>query len=137
MEITSRLTPVKSITAVILALAVCAAVYFALPQSVKGNQYILQVKSGHPFDYPSITYDAAYNRFFSDPSWQYESRSDRNLVIFTGGCQYNGKPATVSITFLLMNNDTFMPISATIDGAALNNSADIASIANKPFENYK
>lgn len=137
MNIKSRLSMSKSITAAILALIICAALFFYIPRYVGNNINVYKVINGHPSAYPSITYGQAFDKFFANPSWHYEQGSDgTQYVTFTGRCTYNGIPSTASITYYPVDEQTIRVMSASINGAKLD-AAGIKVLNNTPFENYK
>lgn len=137
MNITSRLSMAKSITAIVLALVICAALYIYIPRYVGNNINVLKVINGHPSAYPSITYGQAFDKFFASPSWHYEQSTDGTpYVTFTGKCTYNGIPSTAAIIYYPANENDIRIMSASINGVKLD-AAGMKVLNNTPFENYK
>lgn len=135
--ITSRLSNTKSIIAAIATLVICCVLFFYLPQFISDNQYVRQVKGGHPNTYPSITYEDAFGKFYGSPNWKYvKGNNGSNIVSFTGECQYDGKPANVELRFQLNSDNTFNLIGGSINGVEQN--LLVLSVLNStPFEEYK
>lgn len=50
-------------------------------ERIDREKYIGMVKAGAPDDYPTISYEFAYENFFSDPKWDYfEAEDGENIV---------------------------------------------------------
>ncbi len=134
--IVSRISNTKSIVAAITTLIICCALFFYLPQFISDNQYIRQVKGGHPSEYPNITYESAFEKFYGSPTWGYMIGNDgSNIVTFTGECQYNGKPATIQLRFKLNSDNTFYLVGGKINGTEQNLFA-LSTLNSTPFEKY-
>lgn len=80
------------------------------------DEHVLLVKNGHPESYPDTTYQEAFERFFSYPTWKYftgtKKGSDENgdgtpdsaeenvdIVEFTGYCMYEEVEVKALIQF--------------------------------------
>ena len=83
------------------------------------KDYVASVKTSTPDAYPSISYEAAFDNYFSNPKWrQAKDDSDGNPVVkFTGTCSYAGYPAVAEITFTIYEDQGRYVISSVkIDG---------------------
>ena len=69
------------------------------------NKYVKTVKGGSPVSYPDITYEEAFENFFSMPTWKYfEGTYDgkrADVVEFTGYCLYQDVEVKASIQFVV------------------------------------
>lgn len=89
------------------------------------DEHVLAVKGGSPTDYPDITYEEAFESFFSEPTWRYfegtkkgpdddgdgkedYTESNIDVVEFTGNCMYADVEVKALIQFELdTENGTF------------------------------
>lgn len=104
--IMKRLIPIMiAVVAIIVALVVALILLFGDSDS----EYIDFVKEGHPNSYPNSTYGEAFDDFFSEPSWKYfVSSEDKDIVEFSGGCEYRDAEVVATIQFVLdYENGTF------------------------------
>ena len=95
--------------------------------AVLGNLYeehkyasaVASVKGGHPYDYPTITYEDAFEDYFSDPAWKNvgDDEDGNDVVKFTGKCYYHDEIANVEVKFTLhKDEDSFDVSSVKING---------------------
>ena len=69
---------------------------------------ILMVKNGHPELIPDITYEEAYDNFFSNPQWRgFEADDGSEVVEFSGECTYYDEEAEVYIQFVIEDEESF------------------------------
>ena len=83
------------------------------------SDYVASVKTSTPESYPSITYEDAFDNYFSNPKWkQAKDDADGNPIVkFTGTCSYDGYPAVAEITFTIYEDQgRFAITSLKIDG---------------------
>ena len=111
--IASRLSTTKSITSAVTALVVCIGLFIWL--NSLGLRLIRGVKTGHPHDYPGITYEDAFSKFYDNPKWENASSGDRKVVRFSGECQFNGERAKVVLNYKIQG-DEFRLDSGTVNG---------------------
>lgn len=137
-KITSRLSTAKSVISAISTFAVCVVLFFVLQNQLGGYKYISQVKKGHPFDYPQISYEEAFGAFYTSPQWTYQELPDKGKIVkFTGVCQQNGKPASVELIYKLDEaENSFSLIDGKVNGTQFS-ILTIAEFNNRPFEEYK
>lgn len=90
---------------VIAIVAVIGISIFAPSQ----NKYVKFVKSGHPDNYPNITYGEAFDDFFGLPRWEYfKGKDGEDVVEFTGDCRFHDQTVKAKMQFLLnVKNGTF------------------------------
>lgn len=135
--ITSRMSNTKSLISAITTLVICCALFFVLPLFISDNQYVRQVKGGHPNAYPNISYEEAFGLFYGSPSWSYMKGSNgSNIVTFAGQCQYEGKPANIILRFQLNSDNTFNLVSGSINGIE-QNLLVLSTLNSMPFIEYK
>ncbi|MBE5917186.1 MAG: zinc-ribbon domain-containing protein [Pseudobutyrivibrio ruminis] len=83
------------------------------------SDYVASVKTSTPDAYPSISYEDAFDNYFSNPKWkQIKDNTDGNPIVkFTGTCSYDGYPAVAEITFTIYEDQRrFAITSMKIDG---------------------
>lgn len=133
--IATRLSPMMSTISAIAALAVCVALLAWINSF--GFSLIRAVKGGHPYAYPNITYEEAFNDFFANPHWENASNGRNKIVRFTGECGYkDDKTASVILNFEINDDNTFELRDGKVNGVSLN-ILELDQINSKPFEDYK
>ncbi len=136
IEITTRMTATKSVVSALTTLVICVILFFMLQNTFAGNRYIAQVKGGHPYAYPNISYEDAFGKFYASPGWSYLKGNDgSNIVVFSGRCQYDGKPADVKLRFQLNPDNTFSLVGGSVNGVEYNLFL-LSELNTKPFEEY-
>ena len=66
------------------------------------NKYLLMVKNAHRKTKPGITYEEAFENFFTDPRWEYyKSTEGQDVVEFTGGCTYRDSSVKARLQFIV------------------------------------
>ena len=100
------------------------------------SPYVTMVKDAKHSTY-GITYGAAFNSFFSNPSWRYfKASSGEDVVEFEGRFSYDGSPATAKIQFVVDTSaGTFTAYHLSIDGEA-QSKLMLAAMIKKVFESY-
>lgn len=101
-----------SCKAVILVSGFIVAIIFCLVKLPSWN-FISGVKSGNYEYYPEVTMGDAFENWFASPKWSYNSES--KLVVFTGGCTFDGKPATAAMSFRVYENGSFELDSISVE----------------------
>ena len=134
--IISRLSPSKSIAGALTTLLICICLFFYLPQIMGGSKYIESVKKGHPNLYPSISFEDAFNKFYSNPKWgYYKSTTGNNIVTFSGKCNYDNKPVTIEMRYVLNSDNTFQLAGGTLNGEE-QNLLFLTQFMSNPFISY-
>ena len=107
------------------------------------NEYVLGVKGGYPESYPDITYEEAFESFFSNPTWTYfeGSREDDektyNVVEFTGNCLYADKEVKALIQFTISDDEkSFEATYFSLNDIPQTN-ADLYGLIEKVFTEYQ
>lgn len=96
----------------IIALIIC----FNIAGSVTA---VAMVKGGSPEGYPNITYEEAFDDYFSNPTWKDvgEDQNGNKLVKFTGNCYYLEQNAVAEIIFTVYEDqEMFVVSSVKING---------------------
>ncbi|MBQ9384957.1 MAG: zinc ribbon domain-containing protein [Ruminiclostridium sp.] len=120
----------------------------------KDDPNIQMVKNGSPYTYPNITYDQAFSAFFTMPTWKYftgklegpdddgdgkpdYTKSNVEIVEFTGRCQYKNKDVKARIQFILdKKNGTFTTSYLALNEVPQSNLL-LISLIDKAFGSYK
>ncbi len=120
----------------------------------KDDPNVLAVKGGSPYTYPDITYEQAFSAFFSSPTWKYfvgtqegpdddgdgkpdYTRSNVDVVEFTGYCMYSNTKVKAKIQFVLeKDKGTFTTSCLAFNDVPQSNLFMIALIQ-KAFSEYK
>lgn len=118
-----------------IALVVCA-VLFLLINNGQGSEYINKVKGAHPSDYPRITYDEAFSKYYKNPKWKYTKKGNDNIVTFSGERSISGKTTTIELNFTFFNDKQFMLTTGAINGVK-KGKIEIMDYESTPFKNYK
>lgn len=104
----------------IIVIAVLEIIMLIVCFNVAGNaSAVASVKGGHPYDYPTITYEDAFEDYFSDPAWKNvgDDEDGNDVVKFTGKCYYHDEIANVEVKFTLhKDEDSFDVSSVKING---------------------
>ena len=115
----------------IIALIICF--------SIVGNfTTVASVKLGSPYAYPNITYEMAFNDYFSNPTWKTAGKDEdgNNVVKFTGNCYYMDEMAFVEVRFTVFDEQERFSVSSVringVDTGWLGN-----AIVLEIFEEYK
>ena len=100
------------------------------------SPYVTMVKTAKNTKY-GITYGAAFDRFFTNPRWEYfRASSGEHVVEFKGGFSYSGSPATATIQFVLdLSAGTLEVYHLSINGQG-QNQLMLATMVQKVFESY-
>lgn len=87
--------------------------------------------------YYGVTYGAAFNSFFTSPSWEYFSASSgEDVVEFSGGFLYDGSPATATIQFVLDIDEGMLEVyHLSINGVGQSQMM-LSVLLQKVFESY-
>lgn len=96
----------------IIALIVC----FNIANDVSS---VVSVKSGSPNDYPNVTYERAFEDYFSNATWKSmgEDEDGNAVVKFTGNCLYLDSEALAEIKFTVYEDQgQFVVSSVKING---------------------
>ncbi len=117
------------------------------------NKNVLGVKGGTRSDYPAITYEKAFEEFFSSPTWKYfkgtqegpdedgdgkpdYTRDNIDVVEFTGYCTYQNVDVKALIQFELDNSaGTFDAVYLSFNDVP-QSSLMLTGLLNKVFESY-
>ncbi len=112
--------PAKLHTASVIGVFGAIFLSLVLYMVPSGNEYVEMVKGGSPTGYPEITYEEAFDDFFSGSDWQYfKSSDDKKVVEFNGKCMYGSDEAKLCIQFVIAeDNETFTTEYLDIDGEA-------------------
>ncbi len=92
----------------IIVIAVLEIIMLIVCFNVAGNaSAVASVKGGHPYDYPTITYEDAFEDYFSDPAWKNvgDDEDGNDVVKFTGKCYYHDEIANVEVKFTLHKDE--------------------------------
>lgn len=120
----------------VVAIVIIFAVLF-FPKNGSNNQYVQMVKGGHPYDYPNVTYEEAFESFFSKPKWMYfEADTGQDIVQFEGGCLYYDKEVDVVVQFELDVKESTIEIYAVEMNGIPQNKLFIAGLIATIFEDY-
>lgn len=104
-------------------------------ETEEGSQFLNAVKEGYPEAYNGITYGDAFTNFFDKPKWEYFlSEDDKNIVEFTGICQYDGEDMKVCMQFEVKKK-TFDCMYLEYDGEVQDKS-EINNILDTVFTTY-
>ena len=134
--ITTRLSNTTSIAGAITTLIICICLIPLFNQFLGASKYIDSVKKAHSPAYPTISFEEAFNKFYSDPQWKYyKSTTGDSIVSFTGKCMYDGKLAKVELRYLLNRDNTFQLAGGSLDGVE-QNLLFLAPFAAQPFIAY-
>ena len=96
----------------IVALIIC----FNISNDVSA---VLSVKGGSPNQYPNITYEQAFDGYFTNSTWEACKKNEEGneIVKFTGTCTYLGVDAVAEIKFeIYEEQDCFVVSSVKING---------------------
>ena len=96
----------------ILALIIC----FNIANDVGA---VASVKGGSPKSYPNITYERAFEDYFSDPTWKSVGKDEdgNEVVKFTGNCYYFDEDAIAEVKFTVYKEQgSFVVSSVKING---------------------
>lgn len=96
----------------IIALVIC----FNVASNVGAVE---SVKGGSPSAYPNITYEKAFDDYFTDPVWKSAGKDEdgNEIVKFTGGCYYLDENAVAEIKFTIYEEQgSFVVSSVKING---------------------
>lgn len=80
---------------------------------------VAMVKDGSPDRYPDITYEEAFDDYFSNPTWKDvgEDEDGNKVVKFTGNCYYLEQNAVMEIKFTVYEDqERFVVSSVKING---------------------
>lgn len=93
---------------VILMLAIAGSLFLAF---VPFDKYVACIRgsTGHMYDRetkeatsPEVELGETFDKYFKNPKWHhFESGNWRHIVEFTGDCDYEGKPVTAKIQFII------------------------------------
>lgn len=115
------------------------------------NQYVLDVKGGTNSNYPNVTYEEAFEDFFSDTSWRYfngtqdgpdedgngepdYSIDNVDVVEFSGYCTYMDVNVKALIQFIV-EEDTFEAVYLSFNEVP-QNLLLLDALITKVFESY-
>lgn len=100
------------------------------------HPYVTLVKTTKNTSY-GVTYGAAFNSFFTSPSWEYFSASSgEDVVEFSGGFLYDGAPATATVQFVLdMDAGMLEVYHLSINGVGQSRMM-LSALLQKVFESY-
>ncbi len=100
------------------------------------SPYVTMVKTTKNSNY-GITYGAAFDDFFTNPSWRYfKATSGEHVVEFTGGFRYDGSPATAKVQFIVDTAEgTLQVYHLSINGQDQSKLV-LAALVKKVFESY-
>ena len=75
---------------------------------------VAMVKSGSPEGYPNITYEEAFNDYFSNPKWKDagKDKAGNKVVHFTGNCYYLDQIAVAEIEFTVYEEQEMIVVSS-------------------------
>lgn len=96
----------------IIALIIC----FSVANNVGA---VASVKGGSPNNYPNITYESAFDNYFSEPTWKSAGKDEdgNEVVKFTGNCYYLGNEAVAEVKFTIYEEQgSFVISSVKING---------------------
>lgn len=116
------------------------------------DEHILSVKKAHSSEYPNITYEQAFEYFFSSPTWKYfvgtsegpdddgdgepdYTKEDVDVVEFTGYCTYDEKKVKALIQFELEEKTfsaTYLSFNDVSQSALI-----LGLLIGKAFEEYE
>lgn len=101
------------------------------------DEMIDLVRGGTPNLIPHITYEEAYEYFFTEPKWRYFEATDGSEVVeFSGGCLYNDDPVTVYVQFVIdQGQKSFDLYYASLDGISVEDSI-MVDLIYEPFSDY-
>ena len=104
----SRWSAKKSLISALVTLAVCCLLFLLLPQFIGGDRYVRQVKGGHPYNYPRVSYAEAFESFYTVPEWRYSKTDGKDIITFTGQCNYFGSLAAIELRYQIKDNSFFL-----------------------------
>lgn len=134
--ITTRLSHTRSLAGAFTTIVICLVLLPFISQMFGGSRYIESVKQGHSSAFPNITYEDAYNKFYSNPKWRYyKSTTGADVISFTGQCTYDGRPTTVELQYILNKDNTFQLAGGSINGIEQNVFV-LAQLSVQPFIDY-
>lgn len=99
---------------------------------------VLSVKEGSPNLYPNITYERAFEDYFSNPEWEAcgKDETGNEVVKFTGVCTYLGVDAIAEIEFKVYEEQgSFIVSSVTLNGEDMGEIGNLLVLA--AFEEYE
>lgn len=108
-------------------------------QESRFDTNINAVKNGYPTLIPNITYAQAYEYFFGNPQWRgFDSDEGKEVVEFSGECEYMEEYATVYIQFVVEGEEfTLHYASFEVDGEEIvADSQLINELIYTPFAEY-
>ena len=107
------------------------------------NEFVLGVKGGSPNSYPDITYEEAFESFFSNPTWTYfegtreDDEKTYDVVEFTGNCLYNDIEVKALIQFTISDDrETFEASYFSLNDIP-QTTADLYGLIEKVFSEYQ
>lgn len=122
-----------------IVLAVLEIIALIVCFNLAGNAgTVASVKGGSPESYPNISYEKAFDNYFSEPTWKNVGKDEdgNEVVKFTGNCYYLDEEATVEVKFTVYKEqNSFVVSSVKINGqdmGLLKNSLIIAA-----FDEYE
>ncbi len=133
---TSRWSARKSIISALITLLVCAALVFGvLPLIFKGKNIINGVKYAKPESYPTITYEAAFDKYYNEPNWKYKDEGGNDIVIFTGK-RPSAENNVINVEILFLVKDGYFYTAGGSVNGQEKNTAGIYDYIQKPFTDY-
>ena len=101
------------------------------------DEHVLAVKNGYPSTIPEITYEQAFENFFSSPTWKYfDATTGEQVVEFTGYCSYRDAKVKARLQFILNEDgETFKTGALSFNDVPQSNLIANAMVY-KAFEQY-
>ena len=128
---------------VYIVVLVISLILMLLPDAVPGlgegnSKYITMVQDAGPRLYKGITYEEAFDDFFSDPEWEYFMSDDGyDVVEFSGNCTYYDEAATMRIQFLVSYDEGSIEIHALSINGEEQSQLMIGAFIMEIFESYE
>lgn len=126
-----------------IVVLVISLILMLIPDAVPGlgegnSKYITMVQDASPRLYKGITYEEAFDDFFSDPKWEYFMSDDRyDVVEFSGNCTYYDEAATMRIQFLVSYDEGTIEIHALSINGEEQSQLMIGAFIMEIFESYE
>jgi len=95
-----------------------------------GDEYTHIVQQGSMSIEPNIPIGKAFDKFFSEGKWRsFKSKQGKQIVEFTGKCNWNNRPATCKIQFQVFKDQTFQLENVSVNDVEMTNGIQLLDTA--------
>ncbi len=118
------------------------------------DEHVLGVKKGHPYSYPDITYEQAFENFFGSPTWKYfvgtkdgpdddedgkpdYTEDNVDIVEFTGYCTYSNVEVKALLQFTLSKDDDTFEATYLSFNEVPQTTLIMLALIDKAFDEYQ